>query len=72
MHGDSTRPLLEPSHLVLTRQPLHDVDIAGQDEALVHVQVGVAGKEPIVIHFLYQLNNITVLYMHVHGCTCIL
>ena len=67
MHGYSTRSFLEPSHFVLTRQPLHDVDIAGQNEALVHVQVSVAGKEPVLIHFVYQLNNITLLCM-VHVC----
>lgn len=72
MHGHGTWPFLKPSHLVLARQPLDDIDIAGQDEALVHVQVSVAGIEPVVIHFLYQLNNITFLYKYVRGCTCIL
>ena len=52
MHGDSTRSFLEASHLVLTGQALHDVEIAGQNEALVHVQVSVTGIEPVVIHFV--------------------
>ena len=52
VHGDSTRSFLEASHLVLTGQAFHDVEIAGQNEALMHVQVSVTGIEPVVIHFV--------------------